>query len=330
MSNLRDGHLTDVFHRAAERASLAPSVHNTQPWRFTLRKDCLELHADFSRQLKVLDPTGRQLHVSCGCALLNLRVAMAAEGRDVTVERLPDPEHPTLLARLTPTGEPADWTPLSRLEPQLERRRTNRRRFATDPVPAELRYEMIQAVDEESALFFELRSEKQRAIVAELSQEADAVQNADPSYRAELRAWTTDDLTRRDGVPAMAVPHVDGHSGDEIPIRDFDTHGRGWLPTKTESTQDQFLMLLGGSEDNPLAWLRTGEALERLWLEITRHDLVASLLTQVVEVSVTRDVLRRELQLSMFPHVLLRIGRAPETAATRRRDLDDLITQAVE
>jgi hypothetical protein len=58
-----------LFRKAVERASLAPSVHNTQPWRFVVRPTVLELHADSDRQLRALDPTGRQLVISCGCAL---------------------------------------------------------------------------------------------------------------------------------------------------------------------------------------------------------------------------------------------------------------------
>ena len=64
------------------RATLAPSVHNTQPWRFVLSPDALEIHADRSRQLRVLDPRGRQMTLSCGCALFNARASLAAAGYD--------------------------------------------------------------------------------------------------------------------------------------------------------------------------------------------------------------------------------------------------------
>ena len=78
---------------------------------------------------------------------------------------------------------------------------------------------------EEGAIAVEVHDEDHRVALARLSQRADALQYADPAYRAELRAWTTDDPKRTDGVPAIAVPHVDAGSGDEVPIRDFDTLG---------------------------------------------------------------------------------------------------------
>jgi hypothetical protein len=165
--------------------------------------------------------------------------------------------------------------------------------------------------------------------VARLSQRADDIQNVDPAYRAELRAWTTTDLGRRDGVPTSAVPHVDGSSHDDIPLRDFDTSGVGWLPAGTHSSRNQCLLLLGTASDTPAAWLRAGEALQRVLLETTRQGFAASPLTQVIEVVATRAALRDELGLTMFPHVLIRVGRAPATPATHRRRLVDVITESV-
>ena len=164
-------------------------------------------------------------------------------------------------------------------------------------------------------------------MLASLSQQADLTQNGDPAYRAELRAWTSDDPSRRDGVPAMAVPHVDAGSHDDIPIRDFDTRGMGWLPTATHSSMRQCLLLLGTDVDTPLAWLQAGEALEHMWLQATLHGYVASLLSQIIEVPRTRDLLRSELSLTMQPHILLRVGHAPVTPASRRRRLDDVLEE---
>jgi len=89
-----------TLRRAAVRATLAPSIHNTQPWRFLLSADALEIHADPARQLRVLDHRGRQMTISCGCALFNARASIAAAGYDPPVERLPDPMQPDLVARV--------------------------------------------------------------------------------------------------------------------------------------------------------------------------------------------------------------------------------------
>jgi hypothetical protein len=328
MTAMAQSKLAEIRRRAATRATLAPSVHNTQPWRFVLTPEAMEIWVDRTRQLRVLDPSGRQLVISCGCALFNARVAFAAAGYDAIVARFPDPTQPDLLARITLPETAADWVPIGALDPVIGRRQTNRREFAEDEVPAEVIYDMTAAATAEEAELFAIKSTEHRLATARLSQQADTIQIADPAYRAELRAWTSDDPQRRDGVPSLAVPHVDAGAQDDIPIRDFDTHGTGWLPTRTHSSMQQCLLLLGTKSDNPLAWLRAGEALERLWLEATRHGYVASPLTQVVEVPRTRAMLRQELNLQMNPHVLLRVGRAPVTSATRRRAVSDVVTES--
>jgi hypothetical protein len=319
---------TEMIRRAAARAALAPSVHNTQPWRFVLTGDTLEIYADNNRQLRILDPTRRQLLISCGCALMNARVSLAAAGYEAEVVRFPEPDtRPGLLARITIPSNPADFTELGRLDTVIELRRSNRREFREGDVPADIVADLMQAAATEGARLFAIRDADHRMATAVLSQKADEEQNKNPAYRAELRAWTTDDPRRRDGVPAMAVPHVDAGSGDELPIRDFDTRGSGWLPTVTRSTMNQCLLLLGTDADAPLAWLRCGEALERLWLEATRHGYAASLLTQVAEVPTMRARLRSELGLTMYPHVLLRVGRAATTPASHRRRIEDVLTE---
>lgn len=319
-----------ALRRAAVRATLAPSVHNTQPWRFVLAADHLDIHADWDRQLRVLDPRGRQLLISCGCALFNVRVALAVGRFRVRVERFPDPDNPGLLARLTPLGSVGDAAPLAALDAAIDVRRTNRRRFADEPVPDQVVRALISAANAEGAELLSITEPEHRRALARLSQDADRIEVADPSYRAELRAWTSDDPRRPDGVSASAVPYAGpyvGRSVDAMPIRVFDTTGMGWLPADSHSGDEQCLLLLGTRRDDSWAWLAAGEALERVLLEITRRGYAASPLTQVIEVAQTNERLRHELRLSMYPDVLLRVGLAPETVPTRRRRLVDVLTE---
>ena len=92
-------------------AGAAPSIHNTQPWRFRVSDDLIEVHGDPDRMLWVADPRGRALHLSCGAALFNLKLAIRALGAKPLVWPLPDPEHePTLLASVRlEEARPATW-----------------------------------------------------------------------------------------------------------------------------------------------------------------------------------------------------------------------------
>jgi hypothetical protein len=320
--------LTAALRRSAVRATFAPSVHNTQPWRFELRPNKLSVIADPTRQLQVLDPTGRQLMISCGCALFNVRTALAASGVGVEIQRRPDPAQSSLLADVIASDiRDGSVDPIAALDNVIELRRTNRRQFVDEEVPSDLITSLERAAQSEDSVLFVVRSEDDRLALARLSQRADAIQNANPAYRAELRAWTTNDGTRPDGVPITAVPHVDGSAHDEIPIRDFDTSGLGVLPAQTRSSHNQCLLLLGSDSDDPAAWLRVGEALERILLEVTRQGFTASPLTQVIEIPATRAALREDLGLRMYPHILLRVGRAASTPATHRRRLVDVLVE---
>lgn len=318
---------TQAVRRAAVRATLAPSVHNTQPWRLELMGDRVELYLDPTRQLAVLDPLGRQARISCGCALLNARVALAARGYRVEVDRLPDPSRPQLLARLWVSDRGELDPVLAGLDRVIELRHTNRRRFSAEKVAASVVDRLSAAAAAEAATLQPIADRDRLVAVAELSQRANAVQEADPAYRVELRAWTTDEPNRRDGVSANVVPARAPISLDELPLRDFDTTGRGQLPAEVQSNLDQCLLLLATGADHPLAWVRAGEALQRALLTLTEAGYVAGILSQLAEIPAIRAELQAELDTAGYPHLLVRVGRAAGTAATRRRRLADVLVE---
>jgi hypothetical protein len=272
-----------ALRRAAVAATRAPSVHNSQPWRLALNhlgsgRAELEIQADDRRRLATLDPYGRQLTLSCGCALFNARVALAAAGLGSTVERYPDPRGPRLLARIRVTGRPAE-PDLARLEPAIELRQTNRAAFCDEPVPDRVVEILVAAAAAEGAVLEPVTGVAGRRTVARLSRLA-APQRADePAY-------------------------------------------------PTESGRSQCLLVLAAVQDRPAAWLRTGEALERVLLEIAAQGLTASPFAEVVEVAGTNAALRRELRLATHPQLLLRVGRAPRLPMTRRRRLVDVLVES--
>jgi nitroreductase len=302
---------------AADHGRLAPSVHNTQPWTFALCADRLELRADRSRQLAVLDPDGRELALSVGAALFGVRASLAASGFATAVLRLPDPADPDLLAVVRRVSGRADPAP-ARLDRATSRRHTNRRPFGPETVPPDVLADLVASVAAEDVVLLPVHTVQQRVLVAELTRLADLVQNADPDYLDELRRWTSRSPAQGDGVPASSVPRTAGPRSDAVPLRDFDLRGTGGLPRKTGSGVDQTLLLLATTRDDVVAWLRAGEALQRLLLELTLRDWVAGPLTQPLEVPATRARLA-ELTDPFVPQILLRVGRAAPAEPTARR-----------
>jgi len=324
--------MQQALYRAAARATLAPSIHNTQPWRLLVRPRRLELFADRGRAVPVIDPEGRQMAISCGAALLGARLSLAAAGFGVRVELLPDEvAQPDLLAALIPD----DTVPLDqsahRLDLAARSRRSNRREFGELHLPDAVVDALHDAAHQEGASLQFVTDLDDRLAVAMLAQRAADLQTEDPSYRAELRAWTTDDPDRTDGVPAVAVPHVASRpdqARDEVPIRGFDTTSSGQLPSETRSSLHQTLFLIATAADHRRDWLTAGEALYRVLLELTDAGYVASIFSQVCEVPSTRQELRRRLRLSANPQLMLRAGIAPPTAPTPRRPLAEVISVA--
>jgi hypothetical protein len=307
----------DAIEAAADHGRLAPSVHNTQPWVLALHPDRLELRADRSRQLSVLDPDGRALIQSVGAALFNVRASLACSHVPVTVERLPDPADPDLLAVVRPgAGTPdADLAPLDRA---VLRRHTNRRPYGPETVPADVLDRLAASLAAEGTRLMPVRTPQQRALLAEVTQQADRLQSADPAYREELARWISRTPAQGDGVPASSVPRTAGPRTDEVPVRDFDLQGRGGLPWHTDSGTEQTLVLLATPTDDRLAWLQSGEAMERLLLELTVLDWVAGPITQALEVPGPRRRLAR-LTAPFQPQMVLRIGRADIAEPTARR-----------
>ena len=183
-------------------ARRAPSVHNTQPWRWRIDGRVLELRADRSRQLRVADPVARNLTISCGCALHHAEVAASALGWRASVEMLPERADHDLLARLhlVPDEVPEDSHEVLR---NIDERRTDRRRFTNWPVPPERLHDLAAEGSRWGADVFVLTDLTQRWRVEGLVDRATAAQDQDHRFAAEQQAWT--DRGPTDGIPSTAL-----------------------------------------------------------------------------------------------------------------------------
>lgn len=302
-------------------AILAPSSHNTQPWRFEITEGAVSLFADRTRALPANDPQNRELTISCGCALMNLRVAAAHEGMGVSVDLNPDPDNSDRLAVVSFHSDGSASPSEAGLFPSIEARRTYRKRFAPREVPKATLNALVSAASENGCGFVLLESEEQRHKAAELVSEGDAVQWADPDWRQELAEWMH---PRRQGdgltVPGLVAPLA------QAVVRTFDMgHGVG---AKDEQLADEspVLAVLGTAADNRADWLAAGQALQRVLLVAHTHGLQASYLNQPIQVASLRPKLQKLLSQGGFPQILLRLGLPEKDIhGAPRRPLDDVI-----
>jgi len=303
------------------RAVLAPSSHNTQPWFFRLsRPAIIDLCADRIRALPVNDPEDRELAISCGCALMNLRVAAASDGLGVNVQLFPQPLEPDLLARVSLFEQSNASSEEAQLAEFIERRRTYRKRFEPREVSSSAVDQLIEAAKREGARLLPLSTEGARQQAAGLVAADDAVHWANPSWRRELAAWIHS-RRRGDGltIPALPVPVV------QLVVRTFDMGGGVGAKDRELAEASPLLAVLSTDGDHPRDWLAAGQALQRILLVACRHGLQASYLNQPIQVASLRPKLQ-SLVGTGFPQILLRVGYpSAEIPPTPRRALENVI-----
>jgi nitroreductase len=313
--------------RAVLFAARAPSVHNTQPWRWLYRHGVLELSADRSRQLPALDPDGRSLLLSCGAALELGRLGLAAAGWRSAVDRLPEEDRPDLLARVRPVGRAGVDPATVDRGTAAERRYTERRPFRTEPVPDHLVDALTAAGTDGGVYTYAVRRPDERLDLAVAFSWADQVESGDPAYRAELAHWTrhrAEDAV--DGVPAEAVPHAvpGAPRHTDVPVRDFEAGITGGQELAVAVDEQPLLLVILSTRDDRESRLRAGEAYARVSVEAERCGLASSAMTQTVDLPAVRERFRTLMNWTDHPQMVLRVGFPPpgaRPAPTGRRPL---------
>jgi nitroreductase len=312
----------ETLQACVAAAVAAPSLFNTQPWRFRLDPDdmAFEVRADAERSLRYADPTGRALHLSVGACVFNLRVAVAHFGWVPVVRLLPCPDEPGLLATLRLTGGDGRRRAGHRadLYGAIGRRHSSRRPFSDRPVPPQARAELAESAHQEGAsLGFPDAPETVRLL--RLTAEAEHRNRLDTDRGTESRRWVRRDADDRhdSGLPLSALGPQDAREG--VPMRDF-TAARHpeRLPSQDFETAP-VIALLRTAHDRRADWLRAGQALEHVLLTATALGLRASLLHQPMEWADLRRDLSPDGRHTGHAQMLIRLGYGPQGPGTPRR-----------
>ncbi|MGW1255674.1 Acg family FMN-binding oxidoreductase [Streptomyces sp. NPDC002513] len=301
-------------------AVAAPSLHNTQPWRFRVNPDdqLLEVRAVPARQLSVADPDGRAQHLSVGAAVFNLRLAAEHLGWRPDVRLLPDPAEPDLLAdiRLIGRADPHDHRGREAdLYDAIARRHSSRMPFTGRPVPDPVVAEMSAAAHTEGARLHVPDIVGTRRLLR-LTAVGEARNHASPARTAEARTWiTAPGADRPYGIPVTALGPPD--AAGRLPMRDF----TGPLPAlhlpALRFERHAQVALLWTSRDRQEDWLRAGQALQHALLTATVHGVRTSLLHQAMEwpdLRAATSLFRKRCH----PQLLIRFGYGPDGGRTPR------------
>jgi hypothetical protein len=295
--------VTAALAMAVTAAGLAPTIHQSRPWRWHMTGAALDLLLEPGRPLDVADPDARLATLSCGAALHHARVSLAAQGWRATATRMPDPVRPQHLARLqvdSPAPMPVEELTVRRGQTiglrHADRRPLSGRRIGPDELTA-----IITAVHAEGSLLHVLYPDQ----VVRLAATADHAQRTEPqenNWLAELAYWTGGirptgaDITSTAASvrPAWPTEHELGHDDEPRLSTGYD--------------RSALFAILYDRGDKPLNWLRAGEALSAAWLTATEIGVSVRPLSATIEMASTRQALRILLASVGYPYLVLRLS----------------------
>ena len=319
---------SEVIRDAVMLASRAPSLHNSQPWRWVVEGARLHLWADPRRMMHATDREGRELTLSCGAVLDHLRVAMAAAGWDSATERLPDPSEPDHLATL-------QFAPMDVVTEAQQRRAAAIRRRRTDRLPfaAPGRWPALESALRDAVLpygvMLDVVADDARPTLAEASQLTETLRRYDTSYLSELRWWTSPFEPDATHVPESAL--VSSSEAARVDVaRAFPPAGGGDRRAAIDHDRSKILVLSTHHDDARLDVLRCGEALSAVLLECTVAGLATCTLTHMTEMAMSRNIIRQITGTAGQPQLLIRVGKSPvngqHVEPTARRLVAEVLT----
>ncbi|MEV6140551.1 hypothetical protein AB0L63_31835 [Nocardia sp. NPDC051990] len=304
-------------------ACRAPSVHNTQPWRWVFDGERLHLFSDIDRLLRSADPLGRQLTISCGAMLDHARLAFLSMGWFADVIRTPDPNLPEHLATLEFRPWPGALNTTAARIRAIRQRRTDRLPMLAPPGWIDA-FDAIRELARPHHVAVDEVAESDRPRVAAATDHATALRRYDMPYQTELHWWSGHSDVK-EGVPAAALAS-DAEAARVDVGRDFPpapySLRRGQLEDQSR------LIVLSTLGETPVQWLRTGEALSEVLLECTARGLATCALTHITELVASRSAIADLIPNPDVPQVVIRIGITPEDsepAPTPRRPLEEVL-----
>lgn len=296
-------------------AILAPSSQNTQPWKFNVSGDEIEVFSDKSRWLTVADADQREFYISIGCAIENLLIAAEHFGYISEVQYFPEPNRTDLVAavRFTPGGQPGD----SEIFRAILARHTNRQPYENRTVP-EIDLRLLDNTTENGLGLYVASDPKIKNEFRDLELRANKIQYSNVEYKSELGYWLGQGMMGPTGIQAKIAQF-------EVLFLDDGNGQAGKDSDLLNSTPA--LGFITSSGNDRTSQVKAGQLLERIWLTATAMDIRMQPMSQALEVPQTKEELVKLVpDKGSYLQQTFRLGYAsPETELSPRRPLKDVL-----
>jgi hypothetical protein len=312
-----------ILHTLVYYATLAANGHNTQPWKFAIKDDAIEIHPDYARRLAVVDPNDRELWISLGCSLENLLVAARASGfaAEVTYPDREDFIHVQLTAG-TPQASPLfEAIPL----------RQNTRSVYDGRLIKNEDLDQLQALQLEPgvALQFATNPSAMETIL-EYVNLGNLAQYADTAFVDELIEWLR--FNKKEALSSLDGLYSICSGNPQVPRLIGQMFVAGTKPQQQADADaakfrtSPVAVVVASESDDKVAWVRTGQVYERLALKMTSLNIKSAFLNQPIEGSTLRGQFQSAIGLgSSLPQLLVRFGYAEAMPKSLRRPLDAVL-----
>lgn len=299
-----NGPVAEKLRFCLRYAILAPSTYNNQPWAFEIQDDTVSVFADRRLGLPVLDPDDRELFMSCGSALFNLRLAIRYFGYEENAQLLPNPADENLIARVhMGQGGQSVSEEDKALFKAIPERQINKGAYKDKPVPEDVLERLRQAAKKENAWLYVCEGDE-RDVIAHFVAEGDSIQMNNKSFRRELASWMNERrYSSGDGLPnyARKVREIMKTSKPRI-IRRFEKEPSQVVQDDEIAAGCPVIAILGTERGGAVNRIYTGQAYMRVFLAVVAEGLELSTMNQPCEVP--------DLRLRLYDEIGHQLGRA--------------------
>lgn len=313
-----------------EYASLAPSQHNTQPWKFSISGHYIKLHPDFKRSLPVVDPDHHEMYISLGCVLENFIIAANHFGYDANVMYDLNSEQENILIHLY-ESKTKKFEPLFLA---LKKRHVNRKGYNREEIPAKDLGYLIKLSEEKNVSVKIISNPSEIKQITNLVKEACMLQYKNPLFKKELLQWMRFNektaLQTKDGIRSATIGSPDlSEAIGKLIFSKFTTPENEARKAKRLIEHSSALVLFTARKNNKENWVQLGRSFERFALVATICNISHSHINMPCEEEQVRRQLKKRMHLNEEePLLLIRIGYAvKETPRSYRRPVKELMME---